>query len=123
MTPGDQPEMHGPHLLLYRLVESSPPTLYDFTSQEVRGRPLRFRSARALRLWSGLSVYRRWLDAASLGSRSPALGAFIAELRGPLNGSIRFELDNGANGHCTIWGPPEVLLDFVVSVAPIDGVH
>lgn len=116
-------ERQGPHLLLYRLVVADPPTPYDMTSQQERGRPLRFRTAKALRLWSGLSVYRSRLDAEVLGTNSPQLGAFIAELRVPLDGSIRIELDNGLHGHCTIWGAPEVLLVLVVSVSPIQGVH
>ena len=123
MSDSGRSEPQGPHLLLYRIVETDPPTEFDFTSQQARGRPLRFRTAKGLRLWSGLSVYRSRADAESLAAESPQLGRFIAELRVPLDGSIRMELDNGRHGHCTIWGPPEILRKLVVRVWSIEGVH
>ena len=55
--------------------------------------------------------------------KSPRLGTFVAELRIPLDGSIRFELNNGPNGHCTIWGDPLLLMTFVVRVWRAQGVH
>lgn len=123
MSGSERPEPQGPHLLLYRIAQSNPTTEHDFTSQQALGRPLRFRTAKALRLWSGVSVYRNRRDAESLATDSPHLGRFVAELRVPLDGSIRIELDNGRHGHCTIWGAPEVLMKLVVRVWPIEGVH
>lgn len=68
-------------------------------------------------------MYRSPRDAESLATDSPYLGRFIAELRVPLDGSVRIELDNGRHGHCTIWGEPEDLLKLVVRVWPLEGVH
>jgi hypothetical protein len=71
-----------------------------------------------LRLWDAISVYREREQAASLLARSPRLGAFLAELHIPEDGSIRIDLDNGGDGHCTLWGEPRDLLVLVVSVTP-----
>jgi hypothetical protein len=121
--PDDAGDTQGPHLLLYRVVRSSPPTEWDMTSHEGRGIPLRFRTARALRRWSGLSVFSTPWAAIALARENPRLGGWLAELRVPLDGSIRMELDNGAHGHCTIWGDPKLILSFVVSVRRAEGVH
>ena len=80
---------------------------------------MRFVNAKALRLWDGVSVYRTRAQARALALRRPMLGTFIAELRIPLDGSVRFELDNGSDGHSTIWGDPKVLLSMVVSIEPV----
>lgn len=131
MTDQDKPasgpdgvqDSQGPHLLLYRVVRLNPPTPWDMTSHEGRGIPLRFRTARAIRRWSGLSVFSTSWAAIALARDNPRLGDWIAELRVPLDGSIRMELDNGAHGHCTIWGDPRLLLACVVTVRPIERVH
>jgi hypothetical protein len=109
----------SPFLSLFRVVKSNPPTEDDFLSFQALGIPLRRQTTKGLRLWSGLSVYRAREQAADLGARSPHLGRFVAEVRLPLDGSFRLELDNGKDGHCTIWGEPEALLALVVSVWPI----
>jgi hypothetical protein len=123
MSDTERSEPQGPHLLLYRITEYNPPEEWDLTSQQERGRPLRFRTAKGLRLWSGVSVYRSPRDAESLAIDSPHLGRFIAELRVPLDGSIRMELNNGRHGHCTIWGPPALLIKLIIRVWSIEGVH
>ena len=94
----------------YRVVKSNPPTDADFLSFQALGIPLRRQTAKGLRLWSGLSVYREPEQAAELGARSPQLGRFVAELRISQHEGFRLELDNGKDGHCTIWGEPEALL-------------
>mgnify|MGYP001003731996 CR=1 FL=1 len=114
---------YGPHILLYRIARSNPPSEWDMTSHEGRGIPLRFRTARALRRWSGLSVYTSPIAAVALAVDSPRLGSYIAELRVALDGTIRMELNNGEHGHCTIWGDPRLLLTLVVRVWRTDGVH
>jgi hypothetical protein len=110
-------------LMFFRIVETNPPSLYDFMSHQARGRELRFRTARSLRLWDGLSVYRTREDAVAQAGRSPRLGSFVATLAIPGDGTVRYELDNGPHGHCTIWGAPALLMNFVVSVAPVEDVH
>ena len=123
MSGAEGPERQGPHLLLYRITENNPPTAWDLTSHEGKGIPIRHTTTRALRLWSGLSVYRSPSVAAARAVDSPRLGAFVAELRIPLNGSVRLELDNGPNGHCTIWGAPGFLLGCVMNVWRAGRVH
>lgn len=113
------PEPRPGPIALFRIVESNPVEEYDMLSWRARGRELRFVNAKALRLWDGISVYRTLEQARALARRRPYLGSFIAELRIPLDGSIRIELDNGRDGHCTIWGDPQLLLSLIVSVVPV----
>ena len=103
-------------LSLYRVVKSNPPTVQDFLSFKALGIPLRRQTTKGLRLWDGLSVYRTREQATSLASSSPHLGRFVAEVRIRRDADFRLELDNGKDGHCTIWGEPEDLLHLVVSV-------
>lgn len=110
-------------LTFYRIVGTNPPRIYDFMSPMARGRPKKSRSSRAIRLWDGLSVYRTPAEAAAQISRSPLLGAFVAELHIPNDGSERYELDNGPHGHRTLWGEVASLLAAVVSVTDVRRVH
>jgi hypothetical protein len=104
-------------LELYRVVHTDPPTVRDFLSQQVLGIPLKHETAKALRLWDGLSVYRTFEQAQARVRQTPRLGRYIAKLVIPLDDDrIIVELDNGRNGHCTIWGSPWLLRSFVVSV-------
>lgn len=64
-------------------------------------------------------VCRTLEQASQLASLSPQLGTFVAELRIPARGSIRFEFDTVAHGHCTLWGDPDDLLARVISVIPL----
>jgi hypothetical protein len=91
----------------------------DFLSQKVLGIPLKHENPKGLRLWDGLSVYRTVEQARARAQQTPRLGGFIAELVIPPEDSVTFELDNGRNGHCTIWGSPSLLRSFVVSVVPL----
>jgi hypothetical protein len=112
------PPSSPPFLSLYRVVKSDPPAVRDFLSFQALGIPLRRQTAKGLRLWNGLSVYREREQATALATQSPHLGRFVAELRIRTD-DWRLELDNGKDGHCTIWGEPEALLTLVVSVSPI----
>jgi hypothetical protein len=103
---------------LYRIVKTDPPTLQDFLSHRALGIPLRHPTSRALRLWDGVSVHRTREQAAALTAVSPRLGQYIAELRVTDGVGVRYELDNGKNGHCTVWAEPDVLLGLVVAVTP-----
>ena len=104
---------------LFRVVKNSPSTRFDMLSRKALGIQPQHPTAKALRLWDGLSMNRTREQAAQLGTISPWLGQFIAELHVPLDGSVRYELDNGRGGHCTVWGDPDVLLKLVVAVAPL----
>jgi hypothetical protein len=103
----------------YRIVKTDPPTLADFLSLKALGRPLRHPTARALRLWDGLSVYQTAEQACALAGASPSLGGYIAELRIPASGPIQYELDTGRFGHCTLWGDPADIMNLVVSVVRV----
>jgi hypothetical protein len=104
------------YVMLYRVVKNDPVAVFDCMSREALGMQPRHPTAKALRLWSGLSMNRTREQAAQLVTASPWLGEYIAEFRIPLNGAFRYELDNGRNGHCTVWGEPWDLLTLVVSV-------
>lgn len=104
------------YFALFRVVQNNPPLKYDMMSREALGMRPRHPTAKALRLWSGVSMNRTREQAAQLANASPWLGEYIAELRIPVDGSFRYELDNGRNGHCTVWGEPDELLALVVSV-------
>jgi len=102
----------------YRLVQTNPPTLLDFTSNQALGRTPRRPDPEVLRLWSGISAYETMEQARAKAERSPWLGAHIAELRVPADGPIRYERTTRSAGHYTLWGEPGDLLACVVSVVP-----
>lgn len=107
------------HIALFRIVEASTLREYDLLSQQARGHQMRFVNAKAIRLWDGVSVYRTVEQARLLARRRPLLGAYIAELHVPMDGAFRMELDNGRDGHSTVWGDAQSLLALVVSVYPV----
>jgi hypothetical protein len=104
------------YVVLFRVVKNNPATVYDCMSREALGMQPRHPTAKALRLWSGLSMNRTREQAVQLATASPWLGEYVAEFRILLDSSIRYELDNGRNGHCTVWGDPRELLALIVSV-------
>jgi hypothetical protein len=105
-------------VMLYRVVQSDPPTRQDFLSRGALGLTPRHPTAKARRLWTGLSTNRTLAQARQLVSASPWLGEYIVELQVPVDGSFHVELDNGRNGHCTLWGQPDDLMALVVCVYP-----
>ena len=97
----------GAVIALYRLVHTDPPTVRDFLSQKVLGIPLKHETAKVLRIWDGLSVYRTEEQDRIRALQTPRLGRYIAELIVPRDDNhITVELDNGRNGHCPVWGSP-----------------
>jgi hypothetical protein len=102
-----------------RIVQADPPTERDFMLHRALGIPLRHHTAKALRLYDGISVYRTSAQAAALATLSPHLGRFVAELRIPQTRSLRYELNTARKGHCTLWGEPAHLLAQVESVSPV----
>lgn len=101
--------------LFYRIVRTNPPTLYDFTSNLELGREVPADPELAA-LWDGLSVQSTLAQARRRRRASPMLGNYIAVLRVPTDGSIRFERTLSADGHHTLWGDPAELLALVVSI-------
>jgi hypothetical protein len=104
----------------FRIALSNPPTLYDLTSLEGRGRLLPVGAdANFARLWSGLSVYATEAQAQRKARASPMLGSYLAELNIPETGQIHWERTTDSAGHDTLWGPPAELLGGVVRVIPV----
>lgn len=101
--------------LLYRIVRTNPPTLDDFTSNAVTGRPLPPDPSRRA-VWDGLSVFSTLAQARRKRRVSPSIGEFIAVLRVPTDGTIRIERTLGGDGHHTVWGEPSMLLGMVIAV-------
>ena len=102
----------------YRIVRTDPPTLFDFTSGKGRGTPEPLSEAHRA-VWDGLSVFSTLNQARRKQRVSPVLGTFIAVLRVPTDGSVRFARTLGGDGHHTVWGDPSYLRSLVVSVMPV----
>ena len=101
----------------YRIVKTNPPRLWDLTSGKDRGAEKPLSDAQRA-VWDGLSVGSTVNQARRKHRISPMLGAFIAVLRVPTDGSIRFARTLREDGHHTIWAEPADLMAMVVSVEP-----
>lgn len=114
----------APPRVLFRLVQTDPPTLRDFTSHEALGlRPQRPLSTRGRDRWRGVS-HQDSRDAALVkGNASPWLGRYIAELRVPAAAGVRIEQTGRDPSHHTLWAEPADLISWVVSVAPVEPLH
>jgi hypothetical protein len=104
--------------LFYRIVQTNPPTLIDFTSNLALGRKVPDDPEIAA-LWDGLSVQSTLAQARRRRTTSPMLGSYIATIRVPTDGSVRYARTLSADGHHTIWGDPALLLAMVLSVLPV----
>lgn len=108
--------------ILYRVVQTDPPTLWDFTSNEARRRrPRRPLDTVGRRLWRGLSHFDTLEAARAAARNTPALGHFVAEIAVPDDDSVEVER-TGRAGHYTMWGSPGRLLGYVRRVVPVEGV-
>jgi hypothetical protein len=105
------------HRHFHRIALTSPATLWDFQSAKARGAPEPADPTRRA-VWDGVSVYSTMAQARRKQRMSPQLGKYIAVLRVPTDGSVRFMRTLGGDGHHTIWGEPSALLGLVVSVEP-----
>jgi hypothetical protein len=99
----------------YRIVLTNPTTLVDYQSAKARGAPEPLSSARRA-VWDGLSVFSTLNQARRKARVSPMLGAYVAVLRVPTDGSVRFMRTLGGDGHHTLWGEPVDLMALEVSV-------
>jgi hypothetical protein len=111
-----------PARLLYRVVQSDPPTERDFMSYgELGVPPRRPLSPRDRDRWFGVSHYLT-LQAAQAAARSmPHLGQYIATVHVP--GDVRFERWGRDPDHCTVWAEARILLGWVVSITRVQRVH
>jgi hypothetical protein len=108
--------------ILYRIVQSDPPTVRDFKScAELGTPPRRPLSPRDRDHWEGVSHYLT-LDGAQAAARAnPRIGSFISTVRVPVD--VRFERWGRDPTHCTVWEDAATLLSWVVSTAPVEQVH
>ena len=105
----------GGFRLFHRVVQTNPPTIADFRSSAAKGvDPPADPALRAV--WDGVSVYSTANQARRKRRTSPVLGDYVAVLRVPTDGSIRFARTLGGDGRHTLWAGPSVLIELVVSV-------
>ena len=94
--------------LLYRIVERCPPTLDDFRSYEVLGRPYNRRD-----FFKGIGVSMHLTRERAIAiAWHYNVGRGVAEV--DLRGSTIAWARTGGRGHVTVWAPPELLLQGVV---------
>ena len=108
--------------LFYRIALTNPTTIYDYQSAKERG-VAEPQSPSRRAVWDGLSVFSTLSQARRRQRVSPILGSYIAVLRVPADGSIRFMRTPGGDGHHTIWGQASVLRSLEVPVEPVERVH
>lgn len=122
-----RPTLEGDCYIVYRLVTTDPPTTIDFLPNKLRGRGISKRaSAEALYFWEhGLSVFgteeqARDTELAMRAARPPhPIGAYIAELRIPAQSTEVRWSPTPPEGHFSLEGPPQVLLQCVHLIVPV----
>jgi hypothetical protein len=106
--------------LLYRLVQSDPPTIRDFMSYEALGaQPRRPLTMRQRDHWRGVSHYTTASAARARARISPHLGAYVALVRVPEGGVARVEQAGRDPDHYNVWADAADLLRWVVSAEPV----
>jgi hypothetical protein len=103
----------------HRITQTDPPTREDFMSNEAKGIPLTGNDFDRSRLNDGISVFNTEQQARKRALFYPNLGAYIARLEIPEGAPVRIERTLSTPGHHTIWGDPDDLLMYVVSVVPV----
>lgn len=107
-----------PARILYRVVQTDPPTASDFMSNAALDRPLLDSTPEKRRLWSGLSFWATAAQARRGARRFRSQGDYLALVAIEIDGPIRVEKTRGP-GHFTVWALPHAVLDRVVSVEPV----
>lgn len=106
-------------IILYRIVEHNPPTPDDMRSYHELGIPLRVRTPETLQESRGISLYNTLQQARNQADRfQRPEHRFIAELRIPDDAPVTIER-TGRRGHHTLWGSPDVILNYITRVMPI----
>jgi hypothetical protein len=113
-VPADTPRVY------FRIVETNPPTRYDFLSNEARGivprRPL---TPRDRDRWHGVSHFMSYEAASSRIGDSPWLGNHVATIELPAHALVRIEQTGRDLQHFTVWADADDLLSWVASVEAI----
>jgi hypothetical protein len=115
VLPVAQGQARGRTRRFSRALRAREPELRDFTSNEELGKPPRGAELVDRRLWEGVSVDTNRRVVAEK-ARAFNLGEFVAELRVPVDGPIRFEKTLGGTHH-TLWGNPAEIRTCVVAMA------
>ena len=108
----------GAAQVLYRIVQTDPPTFTDFLSNAAQGLEPRGAALRQPELWSGLSMFGSVELAYARARRFPRLGQYVATVRILDEESVVSRQTLG-EGHYTVWGEPKALLGAVIKVEPV----
>ncbi len=102
-------------LTVYRSIAGTIPTVHDFTSRKALGygQRLPFETEEK---WSGISVFNTEAQCRK-NARKNSFITPIAELTIEEDGPVAYSR-TGSNGHRTVWGEPQQLLDCVTNVIP-----
>lgn len=103
----------------WRIVQTDPPTVRDFLSNEARRRRPRDDAPETLRLWSGLSMYSSEGAAHRTARTFPRIGGFLGRVDLEEGDDVQIEKTLGPD-HFTIWGDPSLLLSRVAAVVPVE---
>jgi hypothetical protein len=100
---------------VYRSIAGDIPTLRDFTSRKGLGyrQRLPFETEEK---WSGISVFNNEAQCRKNAVKNSFLTP-IAELAIEEDGPVTYS-KTGSNGHRTVWGDPQDILDRVTDVIP-----
>lgn len=109
----------APSRTFYRIVQSNPPTLADFTSYQGQGKPLLDDEPEKVMMWSGISVWNTEIQARNKARDLPWLGQYIATVVLSASDLIAYQKTNG-RGHFTLWGDPQAILDCVTTVVSVE---
>jgi len=104
--------------IFYRVVQSDPPTLSDFTSHAALGKAPATNDPARQRMAEGLSVFATVNQARRNARSFRAHGRYIAEVVID-DESLTVERTGRQPGHHTIWGDPAALLRSTARVLPV----
>jgi len=105
--------------IVYRIVEENPPNEHDLKSYLELGVDIQRRDPDALRMASGLSVYKTLAYARRIAKRFPWKGnCFIAEIDLPDRDDIIVEQSGTSARHYTLWGDEEVIRSSIARIFP-----
>jgi hypothetical protein len=107
------------HRVLHRTVKTDPPTLDDFKSNKALGEDPRGPEIDDPSIWDSVSMTDTFPRALKRAGRFPQHGAFIAEVSIPEGAMVVVRKTLG-KGHYSVHGSPEMLLDCVSRVIPVD---
>jgi hypothetical protein len=109
--------------VFHRTVATNPPTLGAFLSNKAKGLPPRAAEVDDPSLWDGISVMDTLERALKRARQFPMHGTFVAELTISPDAPIRATRTLKTPGHYTLHASPQVLLNCVTQVFPVEPQH